>query len=97
MNKLNYLGVMICTDSGMVEEVSHMVLEGRKVWGVMAKLWKENMISREVKRELYESVVIPTMVSIIRERCGCGCKLSVLGRIDRNVLKIVRACRKNGG
>ena len=28
----------------------------------MAKLWKENMISREVKRELYERVVIPTVV-----------------------------------
>ena len=28
----------------------------------MAKLWKENMIFREVKRELYERVVIPTVV-----------------------------------
>ena len=28
----------------------------------MAKLWKENIISREVKRELYERVVIPTVV-----------------------------------
>ena len=39
-----------------------MVLEGRKVWGTMANLWKENMISRELKREVYERVVIPTMV-----------------------------------
>ena len=99
------------------------MLEGRKVWGTMAKLWKENMISREVKRELYERVVIPTVVygsetwslsaqerrkievfemmclrnicgirrvdrvrnTIIRERCGC--ELSVLERIERNVLK----------
>ena len=28
----------------------------------MAKLWKENIIFREVKRELYERVVIPTVV-----------------------------------
>ena len=34
------------------EEVVHKVLKGRKVWGTMAKLWKGNMISREVKREL---------------------------------------------
>ena len=27
----------------------------------MAKLWKENVISREVKRELYERVVIPSV------------------------------------
>ena len=51
-DKFNYLVVMINTDGGMGEEVVHKVLEGRKVWGTMAKLWKENMISREVKREL---------------------------------------------
>ena len=28
----------------------------------MAKLWKENMTSREVKRGLYERIVIPTVV-----------------------------------
>ena len=62
LDNFNYLEVMISTDGGMGEEVAHRVLEGRKVWGTMAKLWKENMISREVKRELYERVVIPTVV-----------------------------------
>ena len=84
---------------------------------------KENMISREVKLEIYERVLIPTMVydsemwtlstqerrkievfelmclrnicfirradrvrnSLMRERCAC--ELSVLERIERNVLK----------
>ena len=30
----------------------------------MAKLWKEKMISRENKWELYERVVIPTVVYV---------------------------------
>ena len=60
VDKFNYLGVMISTNSGIGEEVAHRVLEGRKVWGTMAKLWKENVISREVKRELYGRLVIPT-------------------------------------
>ena len=47
---------------GMGEEVAHRVLEGIKVWGTMPKLWKENMVSRVVKRELYEKEAIPTMV-----------------------------------
>ena len=63
VDKFNYLGVMISTDGGMGEEVAHMVLEERKVFGTMM-LWKENMISREVKRELYEKVVIPTVAYI---------------------------------
>ena len=42
--------------------MAHRVLEGRKVLGTLAKLWKENTISREVKRDLYERVGIPTVV-----------------------------------
>ena len=61
-DKFNYLGVMISTDCGMGEEVAHMVFEGRKVWGTMSKLWKENIISKELKWELYERVVIPIVV-----------------------------------
>ena len=41
---------MISADGGMGEEVAHRVFEGRKVWRKIAKLWKENIISREVKR-----------------------------------------------
>ena len=47
VDKFNYLGVMISTNGGMGEEVAHRVLEGRKVLGMMAKLWKENLISKE--------------------------------------------------
>ena len=40
VDKFNYLEVMISKGVGMREEVSHRVLEGRKVWGTMAKLWQ---------------------------------------------------------
>ena len=52
VDKFNYLELMIRTDGDMEEEVAHRVLEGRKVWETMAKLWRENMIFREVKRVL---------------------------------------------
>ena len=35
VDKFNSLGVMISTDGGMKEEVSHRVLDGRKLWGTM--------------------------------------------------------------
>ena len=62
VEKFNYLGIMISADSGMGKEVAHKVLEERKDMGDEAKLWKENMISREVKRELYERAVIPIVL-----------------------------------
>ena len=37
------------------------VLEGRKVWGTMSKLWK-TMISRNLKKELYEKLLILTII-----------------------------------
>ena len=40
VDKFNYLGIMINRDGGMGYKVSHRVLEGRKVWGTIAKLWK---------------------------------------------------------
>ena len=45
MDKFSYLGVMISRDGGFGYEVAHRMLEERKVWGTMAKLWKENMMS----------------------------------------------------
>ena len=62
LEKFKFVGVMIIADRDMGEEEAHRLLEGRKVWGKMVKLWKENVICREVKRELYEGVVIPTVV-----------------------------------
>ena len=52
VDKFYYLEV-ISRDDGMGKEVAHKVLKGRKVWGAMAKLWKEDMISRDVKWKLY--------------------------------------------
>ena len=50
MDKFKYLGVMVSAEKGMVEEVAHRLLDGRKALGMIGKLRKEN-ISREVKRK----------------------------------------------
>ena len=128
VDKFNYLGVMLSTDGGAEEEEAHRVLEGKMVKGTMAKLSKGKMI----KRELFEMVVIPTVVygsetwslsaqekrnieefemMCLRHICGirrvdrvrnasirenCGCELSVLERIERNVLKLFYHAERMG-
>ena len=62
VDKFSYLGGMIIMDVGVGNKVAQRVLEGRKGWGTIAKLRKENMISREVKWKLYETEVIPNVV-----------------------------------
>ena len=44
------------------KEGTHRLLEAWKVWETIRELWKENIISREVKRKLCEKVVIPAVV-----------------------------------
>ena len=81
--------------------MAHRVLERRKVLGKMAKLWEESMITSELKRELYERAMIPTVVhnsktrgekveafELMRLSSICG-----IGRVNRvrDSLREVRA------
>ena len=50
--KFEYLGVMISEDGDMEEGVTQKSHGGRKRWETLRKLWKENKISREIKRTL---------------------------------------------
>ena len=56
-----YLGGTIGVDRDM-EEVTHRVCEGRKIWQTIGKWWEETVISRYIKMVLYEKVMIPTMM-----------------------------------
>ena len=84
VEKFNYLGVLISTDGGMGIEEAHRALEGINVWRTMTKLWEKNMICREIKRELYERVVIPTVVYGSET-----CSLSAQERIKIEVFEVM--------
>ena len=47
--------------------------------GTRVKSWEENILSREVKRELYESVAIPMWY-----------KAWILGRVRKSIIREVR-------
>ena len=47
-DKFKDLGVMKCTDGEMREEVIRRLLEERKIWGSLGRLWKESRIYRGV-------------------------------------------------
>ena len=59
--KFKCLGA-ICVDRRIEEEVTHMLHEGREIWRMLRELRKENTKSLKIKRQLYEKVVISTVV-----------------------------------
>ena len=88
VDKFNCLGVMITSDGGMEEEMAHRVLKGKKFWGTLAKLWKENIMSREVKWELYKykRVAIPTMV-YDSETWSLTCGIARVDRVRNSIIR----------
>ena len=49
-------------DRSRGQEGTNTLQEGIKVWGTLGKLWKENAKSREIKRSVYDRMVIPKLI-----------------------------------
>jgi hypothetical protein len=59
-----YFGVDINRDGSMKSEMKHRVTEGKKVSGVLRKIWKGEGMSRDARRSMYECMVEPTLLYI---------------------------------
>ena len=63
MDKFKYLGVGASENGGMGEKINHRLLERKKLWGSLGRLWNGSRQSINVKMGLYERVMIPTTAS----------------------------------
>lgn len=57
-----YLGVEISANGGIECELEHRVTEARKSAGMLDRMWKNRGVSMEVKKRMYDSIVIPTVL-----------------------------------
>jgi hypothetical protein len=57
-----YLGVDLAANGRMEEESKHRINEGMKVIGALKKVWKGRQLNMRVKREMYERIVVPTVL-----------------------------------
>ena len=62
VNSFKYLGSCFSNEGGVKEDVSMRVREGMKTFGAMKRVWSERSVSMRVKRELYERIVVPTVM-----------------------------------
>ena len=83
VDKFNYLKVMMSMEGGIGRKwLIGFSTEGRN--GGRCQNWGENMLSREVKRELYERVVVQTVVY--------GSETWSLSAQERRKQKYLRRC-----
>ena len=104
VNPFKYLGSIVSADGGMEADVCNRINEGCKMFGSMKCLMKNRGLGMNVKKILYERVVVPTVTYgselwglKVRERqklnvFEMGCLRSMYGvtRMDRIRNEVVR-------
>ena len=62
VDSFKYLGSCFSSDGGVKGDVCMRIQEGVKAFDAMKKVWNERNVTLEVKRELYERIVVPTVM-----------------------------------
>ena len=62
VDQFKYLGSVIAADGGVEADVRHRVNEGCKVLGAIKGVMKNRGLGMDVKKVLYEKVIVPTVM-----------------------------------
>ena len=62
VDQFKYLGSVIAANGGVEADVRHRVNEGCKVLGALKRVMKNRGLGMNVKKVLYEKVVVPTVM-----------------------------------
>ncbi len=61
VNEFKYLGSVMCKHGGTEGETRERALQGRKVVGSLGHIMNGRRVSMEVKRDLRNTVIVPTL------------------------------------
>ncbi len=59
--EFKYLGSVMCKHGGTEGEIRERALQGRKVVGSLGRIMNGRSVSMEVKRDLRNTVIVPTL------------------------------------
>ena len=62
VNSFKYLGSCFSSEGGVKGDVSMRVGEGMRTFGAMKRVWGGRSVTLGVKKELYERIVVPTVM-----------------------------------
>ena len=88
VNQFKYLGSVIAANSGVEANVHHRVNEECKVLGALKGVMKNSGLGMNVKKVLYEKVVVPT---IMYGSESWGMKVTERQKLDVFEMKCLRS------
>ncbi len=62
VNEFKYLGSVMCKHGGTEGETRERALQGKKVVGSLGRIMKGRSVSMEVKKDLRNTVIVPTLL-----------------------------------
>ena len=67
VNSFKYVGTMVNTDNSIEEEIKGRISAGNRTYHVHKKLFSSKLISRNVKLQLYNTIIRPTVTYASRK------------------------------
>ena len=64
VNSFKYLGAMVNTDNSIEEEIKERIAAGNRTYHVHKKLFTSKLMSRNVKLQLYNTLICPTVTYV---------------------------------
>jgi len=61
VSEFKYLGSVLCKYGSMEGEIRERALQGRKVVGSLGRMMRERTVSKEIKKALRDSIIVPTV------------------------------------
>ena len=61
VNSFKYLGALVNSDNSIEEEIKERIAAGNRAYHVHKKLFTSKLISRNVKLQLYNTLILPTV------------------------------------
>jgi len=61
VNSFKYLGTMVNTDNSIEEEIQERIAAGNRAYHVHKKLFSSKLISQNIKLQLYNTLIHPTV------------------------------------
>ncbi len=61
VNEFKYLGTILCKHGRMEGEIGERTVKGRQVMGALERAMKGRPVRRAVKKEIRNSVILPTL------------------------------------
>ncbi len=86
-NGFKFLGSVLCKHAGTEGEIREKALQGRRVIGTLGRIMNGSCVSMEVKRDLRNKIIVPTLTYAGETWAWNDCQRSRVQAVEMSYLR----------